>query len=94
MSSPSLFAGRGIRASLPRFEKCGADLFVLGARVPNTLTLQGLQGPALYSLLRQNGWIAHLDLPHEQEVGVLSAPSCALLAGWLRADHLRERICE
>jgi hypothetical protein len=69
--------------ALPRFEGHGLDLYLLDRPVPDTLTLESVDGEARYQVLRANGLLGHFDLPHAGEVAVLSSPSHQILSTWL-----------
>jgi hypothetical protein len=77
------FSVESFPAALPSLEGNGLDLYLLDRPVPDTLTLDNVDGEARYRVLRANGLVGHFDLPHAGEVAVLSSPSRQILSTWL-----------
>jgi len=67
---------------LPELETAGVDLYLMSREVPPTLTLEGLNSSDAARVMAQNGVVAHFDLPHPNEVAILSGPSLSLLQEW------------
>jgi hypothetical protein len=77
------FSVESFLEALPSLVGHGLDLYLLDRPVPDTLTLQAVDGEARYRVLTANGLVGHFDLPHAGEVAVLSSPSRQILSAWL-----------
>jgi hypothetical protein len=77
------FSVEGFSEVLPSLEGHGLDLYLLDRPVPETLTLDRVDGEARYRVLTTNGLVGHFDLPHPGEVAVLTSPSRQILSTWL-----------
>lgn len=76
--------------NLEHFEDSAADLYVLHRPVPDTLTLDNVPSELRARVLRDNGLIAHFDLPHAHEVAVLSSLRREILETWIETTTLGE----
>jgi hypothetical protein len=68
---------------LPAFAGLGIDLCLMSKPVPDTFTLQGVPRELEFPLLVHNGLVARFDLPHANEVAIVSTTRRALLASWV-----------
>lgn len=76
---------------LPEFQHLGLNLYQMHNKVPNTLTLSGVDDRAVNTILIQNGLHLHFQLPHEDECALLSAPRRETLERALSNPVIRER---
>jgi len=76
---------------LPEFEDHGMLLFQMTRRVPDTLTLDGLDHKAADRVLIQNGLHLRFNLPHANECAQLASPYREVLERALQRSTVGER---
>jgi hypothetical protein len=64
---------------LPEFENHGMVLFQMSRRVPDLLTLDGLNDDVIDRVLIQNGLHLRFYLPHSYEYAQLASPTLEVL---------------